>query len=79
MKGSYLLHVEVELPFSILGEKLARSFGTLITTEVHERRAYHDPVVHGWLLEVRRNGCPWSAIQLRNFHHGGETSEPFVI
>jgi len=79
VEGSYLLRVEVELPLSILGEELAGSFEELMTVGLHKWRAYRDPKVHGWLLEARKHGCPWSAIQLHNFHHGDETNEPFVV
>ena len=47
MEGSYLLRVEVELPFRIFGEELARSFGVLIAAESHEWHAYRGPEVHG--------------------------------
>jgi hypothetical protein len=47
VEGSYFLRVEVELPITILGEELARSFERLIAAELHESRAYRDPKVHG--------------------------------
>jgi hypothetical protein len=67
------------MSLGILREELSRSFEELLVVGPDEEYAYHDPKAHGLPLEVRKNGCPCSSIQLNNFNRGYETNEPFVV